>query len=301
MKTISLGLLAAVLLTLGLAAPASAQLAVRDAYGVAQKTCVRTDGAGFQHPCDVLEGLYGGAPKAWTMDTNGFGGINVFSSVLPTGGSTSYLQQQLLALDGQVLQALGNPLQAGGVVVAQGSSGDGAVPTAPSIPIAGTDPGGAKRTAATDALGRFLVYIAGRSGSADGVAPINPSDPIAGTDAGGLKRTLRVGADGGLAAPQGTPASSGVISLSANSPQLIRAASPNSRGVTLQTEAANSAPIYICYTQTTSCSASLHDVIIQVSTAIGAQPPHALFGVTTPIYAFTTSATSISADDWQGK
>jgi len=79
------------LLSLALTAPAMAQnIVVKDANGANQTLCAILSTT--LYPCNVVYGLFSGSPKAWTLDTNGYGGVNVQNTVtigpIPTGGNT---------------------------------------------------------------------------------------------------------------------------------------------------------------------------------------------------------------------
>ncbi|MHB8283951.1 MAG: hypothetical protein ACYDD1_04675 [Caulobacteraceae bacterium] len=82
-----------------IAAPALAQAPVsqpaKNASSVTFNMAGQSDATGAFHPRQVTEGLLGGAPQAWTMDGNGYGGVNVMS--LPTTAPTAAGQALIAA------------------------------------------------------------------------------------------------------------------------------------------------------------------------------------------------------------
>ena len=101
----SLALWAAAFFALACATAAPAQtltsFPLRGSDGSTYPECAYSDGSKL-YMCHLLYGWTGSAPKAWTMDANGYGGVNVFSSVLPTGAATAAAQateNQAIAAD----------------------------------------------------------------------------------------------------------------------------------------------------------------------------------------------------------
>jgi len=63
---------------------AFAQYVAVDGNGAKQTFC-STIVSSTEYPCHLNYGLFSGSPKAWAMDTNGYGGVNVQNTVAVTG------------------------------------------------------------------------------------------------------------------------------------------------------------------------------------------------------------------------
>ena len=116
LKSLALWAAAVTALVCATAAPAQTltTFPLKGADGSTYQECAYSDGSKL-YMCHLLYGWTGSAPKAWTMDANGYGGVNVFSSALPAGGATSAAQATENGTLASILTAL---TPAGGLPVA---------------------------------------------------------------------------------------------------------------------------------------------------------------------------------------
>jgi hypothetical protein len=105
--------LGAVLLALACASPSFAQLNVRDANGLVQRTCDVVDTTGWVHPCNVMEAIYGGQPIQLSAETDHSLDVTIKAS---PGLTAAQLTAANLALhsDMLVIENLLTPLLQGG-------------------------------------------------------------------------------------------------------------------------------------------------------------------------------------------
>jgi hypothetical protein len=117
-----------------------------------------------------------------------------------------------------------------------------------------------------------------------------------GTD-GSTPRTLRTDGRGGLVPAQGVVASTRTT-LTASTATPIEAAAATGRLLqSIAIETAISAPIFICTTQTTSCSPTSYDFLIPSGSGAGTIFT-APFATTGRLYAYSTAAPAVVLNSW---
>lgn len=172
-----------------------------------------------------------------------------------------------------------------------GSSGSGAIGTTTSPNVAGGSQGTAQ--------GQGSTGTAANSSTSQGVdaagAPAT-GKPVqtAGVDQNGAVRPLKTDAAGSFTPASGTPGAAPSIVTIGTTPVALKAsATPGSEGVEIITESANSVPIYICYRETTTCSATVHEDQIPPGTvSTGGSRLAPLFNWQGTIYAVMASSSS---------
>jgi hypothetical protein len=113
---------------------------------------------------------------------------------------------------------------------------------------------------------------------------------------GTTARTLRTDNRGGLVPAQGVAASARAT-LVASTATSISAATANRIGLSVQLETALAANLFLCTTQTTSCSATAYDAMIP--SGVGAGTTYTfLFAPSTALYAFSTGTPTLVANSW---
>lgn len=130
--------------------------------------------------------------------------------------------------------------------------------------------------------------------------PVTPASPLpvsaTGTD-GTTARSLRTDARGGLIPAQGVVASTRTT-LTASTATALEATGVAGRTLeSVAVETTLSAPVYICTTQTTSCSATAYDFLIPNSAGAGTifTPP---FATTGRLYAWSTGTPTLVLNSW---
>lgn len=151
-------------------------------------------------------------------------------------------------------------------------------------------------TAANQATGNAsLATIAGHVGATGSASP-STAAYVGGVGPNGNLRGVAVDTRGGLVPGQGVVASTRTT-LTASTATLIGAAGSTRVGVTVQVEAALTANLHICSTQTTSCSATSYDFLIPSGATAGTSYTF-LFATTGTIYAFSTGTPVVVLNSW---
>lgn len=210
----------------------------------------------------------------------------------PASGS---LTQLVRALTTQI----GTPLQAGGSVSLSGTlPAFAATPTfnigtAPSLTIGSSAlPTGAATAARQDTQTAAITATTGTPGS---TAPAS-GQQVGGVGPSGNLRVFGTGTNGGLIPAQGIVASTRTT-LTANSSTLISAQVSTRIAMTVFPEAATTAPIYVCTTQTTSCSATSYDFLIPSGTGAGSTYTP-IFATNGTLYAYSTATAVVVVNNW---
>lgn len=147
--------------------------------------------------------------------------------------------------------------------------------------------------AATSANQATTNSVIGTPGSAVPAA----ATQVAGAGPSGNLRTLATDTGGRLLPGQGVPTSTRTT-LTASTATALEAAGVSGRIIqTVTAEAALTAPIYLCWTQTTSCSATAYDALIPSGATAGTVYTAPL-ATTARIYAFSTAAQVVVLGSW---
>lgn len=151
-------------------------------------------------------------------------------------------------------------------------------------------------TAANQSTGNAsLATIAGHVGATGSASP-STAAYVGGVGPNGNLRGVAVDTRGGLVPGQGVVASTRTT-LTASTATLIGAAGSTRVGVTVQVEAALTANLHICSTQTTSCSATSYDFLIPSGATAGTSYTF-LFATTGTIYASSTGTPVVVLNSW---
>lgn len=126
--------------------------------------------------------------------------------------------------------------------------------------------------------------------TATGATPTENPQLMAGIDQNGKKRPPLTDQTGAFQPPGATPdAGNPLVTLTASTATAVRASAVTGRiGLTVQLETANSAPVYLCYRETTTCSATVHEDMLPTNTAAGTYFVP-LYNWNGTIYAYTTA------------
>ena len=226
----TLGLLAAALAALVFAQPAAAQtigsLPLKGADSATYQEAGATDTGGRFYPGHLVFGWTGSALKAWTLDANGSGAVNVLSSTLPAGAATDAKLEAVRALlAGALTVTVTNPSSGGGaavptgtagspnaaVVTVQGASGGTGVPvTLASVPLAAGAASAANQATQIGSLASIATNTAAGATAAGQASSAGKLDTLHGdlTKTGGLPTADANGAafQGEVAMTVGGPA-----------------------------------------------------------------------------------------------
>lgn len=133
--------------------------------------------------------------------------------------------------------------------------------------------------------------------SAKGATAPTTAQAIAGFDPAGLARGFATGANGGLLPGQAAPVTPAPVAITVSTATPIDIARPTRIGLTIQTETAPTAIVYLCLAGQTNCSATVHDMVIPSGSGIGTLFTP-LFAPTGAIYAFSTAAVTLTPSSW---
>ena len=152
---------------------------------------------------------------------------------------------------------------------------------------------------ACDANGALMVSSSSTTptNATPGSATPAYAQQVAGRSADGNLRAVATDTGGRLLPGQGVVATTRTT-LTASTATALEAAGVSGRiGVEAVTEAALTAPVFICTTQTTSCSATSYDFILPSGAGAGSGKVP-LFASTGRYYAFSTAAAVIVLGSW---
>jgi len=147
--------------------------------------------------------------------------------------------------------------------------------------------------AATSAAQATLNGCLGTVGSTAPTCGMN----VTGTGPSGNARSLQTSTSGGLLPGQASPTSTRTAVTASTATQVDSARSTRLLA-TVQLDGSPTAAVYICFTQTTSCSATVYDIKV-ASGAVDATIYTAPFGSTSAIYVYTTaSGVTVNVSSW---
>lgn len=154
--------------------------------------------------------------------------------------------------------------------------------------------------AATSALqtsgNTSLAALSGTVNAVGATAPAN-AQQVGGIDTAGFTRPVRTDSRGGLAPAQGIVASTRTTLTASTSTAIEAAAVPARIGISVFAEATLTAPVFLCTTQTTACSATSYDFLIPSGAGAGTVYSF-IFATTGRTYAYSTAAQVVVLNSW---